>query len=167
MATQEPRASTVSHGERRWPLSEEQANAFVGLVRAGELVSRALDKGLTDRHGIGLHDFEVLLFLDNTTSDGCLPMIELRRRTPLSQSRVSRIVSGLEAKGLVRREPDLEDNRAVTVSITPQGRKVLEAARPQHRRDLDTHLFSVLSDREIRQLAATTTKILAGEQHRR
>lgn len=166
MAKQQPSASDVRGGERRWPLSEEQANAFVGLIRAGELLSRKLDKSMTDRHGIGLHEFEVLLFLDNTTSDGRLPMIELRRRTPLSQSRVSRIVSGLETRSLVRREPDPEDNRAVTVAITPQGRKILEAARPDHRRDLDTHLFSLLSDREIRQLAATTAKILIADQHR-
>lgn len=165
MARQEPTASGLRPDDRSWPLSEEQANAFLGLIRAGEQLFRTLDKGLTDRHGIGLHEFEVLLFLVNIADDGRLPMIELRRRTPLSQSRVSRIVTRLEAKGLVRRAPDADDNRAVTVSITPRGRKVLDAARPQHRRDLHTHLFSLLSDREIRQLAATTNKILTTEQH--
>lgn len=166
MANRPPPTITVGHGDRRWPLSEEQANAFLGLIRAGELLSRKLDKGLTDAHGIGLHQFEVLLFLANTSQDGRLPMTELRRRTPLSQSRVSRIVSGLEAEALVRREPDPTDSRAITVAITPQGRKVLETARSRHHQDLHTHLFSILSDREIRQLAATTAKILTAEQHR-
>ncbi len=96
-----------------------------------------------------------------------MPMTELRRRTPLSQSRVSRIVSGLEGNGLVRREANPSDNRAVTVTITPQGREVYEAARPRHHHDLHEHLLSILSDDEISQLAAITAKILAAQQNQR
>jgi DNA-binding MarR family transcriptional regulator len=146
---------------------EEQAEAFLGLIRAGAALERALDRGLADEHGIGLHQFEVLLFLATSSPDHRLPMTELRRRTPLSQSRVSRVVSGLEADGLVRREPDPADSRAVTVVLTPQGMATLKAARPRHERDLEEHLFSILSDAEIRQLATVTTKLLAGKQHPR
>lgn len=53
-------------------------------------------------------EFEVLLFLASAP-DHRMAMTELRRRTPLSQSRVSRVVSGLEAEGLVRREADPAD----------------------------------------------------------
>ncbi len=145
--------------------TEEQAGAFLGLIRAGAALERALDRGLTDEHGIGLHQFEVLLFLATSSADHTMPMTELRRRTPLSQSRVSRVVSGLEAEGLVRRETDPTDSRAVTVALTPQGMAKFEAARPRHHRDLEEHLFSILSDTEIRQLAALTTKLLAAEEN--
>lgn len=94
-------------------------------------------------------------------------MTELRRRTPLSQSRVSRVVSGLEAEGLVRRETDPNDSRAVTVVLTPQGMATFEAAKPGHHRDLEEHLFSILNDAEIRQLGTITTKLLAAEQNQR
>ena len=141
--------------------SEEQAGAFLGLIRAGSKLEHALDRGLTDEHGIGLHEFEVLLFLATSSADQALPMAELRRRTPLSQSRVSRVVSGLEDRELVRREPDPTDSRAVTVVLTPRGRATFEAARPRHQRDLEEHLFSILSDAEVRQLAAITAKLLA------
>jgi DNA-binding MarR family transcriptional regulator len=147
--------------------SEEQANAFLGLIRAGDALSRALDRSLADDHGIGLHQFEVLLFLATTSADRSMPMTELRRRTPLSQSRVSRVVSDLEAQGLVRREPDPHDSRAVTVVLTSRGMATYEAAWPRHHRDLHEHLFSILTDREIRQLAAITTKILTAEPNRR
>ena len=40
-----------------------------------------------------------------------------------------------------------------------------EAARPRHHRDLEKHLFSILSDAEIRQLATITTKLLAAEEN--
>lgn len=147
--------------------SEEQANAFLGLIRAGTALERALDRGLADEHDIGLHQFEVLLFLAGSTAGRSMPMTELRRRTPLSQSRVSRVVSGLEAEGLVRREVDPGDSRAVIVVLTSKGLATFEAAWPKHHQDLHTHLFSILTDVEIRQLAAITKKILANEQNQR
>lgn len=146
--------------------SEEQAKAFLGLIRAGAALERALDRGLADEHGIGLHQFEVLLFLASC-SGHTMPMTELRRRTPLSQSRVSRVVSGMEAEGLVRRETDPVDTRSINVVMTPQGMATFEAARPRHRRDLEEHLFSILNDAEIRQLATITTKLLDAEQNHR
>lgn len=147
--------------------SEQQANAFLGLIRAGATLERALDRGLASEHGIGLHEFEVLLFLASASPDHTMPMTELRRRTPLSQSRVSRVVSGLEAEGLVRRETDPTDSRAIDVVLTPQGMATFEAAQPRHHQDLHEHLFSILTDVEIRQLAALTTKILEAEQNQR
>ena len=147
--------------------SEEQAKAFLGLIRAGAALERALDRGLAEEQGIGLHQFEVLLFLASSSADHSMPMTELRRRTPLSQSRVSRVVSGLEAEGLVRRETDPNDSRAVTVVLTPQGMATFEAAQPRHQRDLEEHFFSILNDIEIRKLATITTKLLAAEQNRR
>lgn len=147
--------------------SEDRAKAFLGLIRSGAALERALDRGLSDEHGIGLHEFEVLLFLATSSPDRRMPMTELRRRTPLSQSRVSRVVSGLEADGLVRREPDPTDSRAIVVVLTRQGEVTLEAAKPRHQRDLDEYLFSILTDSEIRQLSAMTSKLLASEPYRR
>lgn len=147
--------------------SEDRAKAFLGLIRSGAALERALDRGLSDEHGIGLHEFEVLLFLATSSPDHRMPMTELRRRTPLSQSRVSRVVSGLEADGLVRREPDPTDSRAIVVVLTRQGEVTLEAAQPRHQRDLDEYLFSILTDSEIRQLSAMTSKLLASEPYRR
>ena len=147
--------------------SEDQATAFLGLIRAGTALERALDRGLAAEQDIGLHQFEVHLFLASSSPDHSLPMTELRRRTPLSQSRVSRVVSGLEARGLVRRETDPTDSRAITVTLTPPGRAALNAALPRHHRDLQEHLFSILTETELRQLATITTKLLASDPYQR
>lgn len=148
-------------------ISREYANAFLGLIRASDSVFRALDRSLQDGHGMSLHEYEVLLFLAAFSSDLTMPMTELRRRTPLSQSRVSRVVSGLEDRGLVRRTTDPTDNRAITVAITQVGLEKYQSARNRHLRDLDEHLFAVLTEREIRQLAAITAKILAAHSNQR
>ena len=148
-------------------LTRQHANAFLGLIRASDSIFRALDRSLQDGHGISLHEYEVLLFLAVFSPDQSMPMTDLRRRTPLSQSRVSRVVSGLEASGLVRRSTDDVDKRAVTVTLTQQGLEKYQSAQDRHLRDLDQHLFSVLTEQEINQLAAITAKILAAHRDRR
>jgi len=146
-------------------LEPERANAFLGLVRAGDSLARRFDRTLQDEHGLSLHQFEVLLFLAVFAEDHTMQMTELRHRTPLSQSRVSRVVAGLEADGLVARGSDPNDSRAVNVTITAQGTDVFKAAQDRHLDDLEQHLFSLLTDREIRQLATITHKILSAYQH--
>jgi DNA-binding MarR family transcriptional regulator len=141
-------------------LRHECAGAFLGLIRSSDSVFRALDSSLQDGYGISLHEYEVLLFLAVFSDDHTMPMTELRRRTPLSQSRVSRVVSGLEDRGFVRRTTDPTDNRAVTVTLTQQGLEKYQSAQDRHLRDLDQHLFSILTEQEIGQLATITAKIL-------
>lgn len=145
-------------------LQLEYANAFLGLIRASDSVFRSLDRSLQDGHGISLHEYEVLLFLAVFSTDQSMMMTELRRRTPLSQSRVSRVVCGLEDQGLVFRTTDPTDKRAVTVTLTQQGLEKYQSAQDNHLRDLHDHLFSVLTEQEIHQLAAITTKVLAAGQ---
>ncbi len=145
-------------------LQRDYADAFLGLIRASDSVFDALDRSLQADHGISLHEYEVLLFLAVFSTNHTMPMMELRRRTPLSQSRVSRVVSGLEAEGLVRRTSDPTDSRAVTVVLTREGLDKYKSAQDDHLRDLDENLFSVLTEREIGQLARITAKILAARQ---
>lgn len=143
-------------------LEPVRAQAFLGLIRAGDKLERALDATLQREHDLSLQAFEVLLFLAVFSDDRELSMSELRRRTPLSQSRVSRLVAQLEADGLVARVNDPSDTRAVNVRITSRGIDAFRAAQDRHLDDLQHHLFSKLTCREIRQLATITTKILDG-----
>lgn len=148
-------------------VTRDYAQAFLGLIRASDSLFRALDRSLQDEHGISLHEYEVLLFLSDHSEDRSMPMTELRQRTPLSQSRVSRVVSGLEDRGFVGRATDPTDNRAVTVTLTQQGLEKYRSSQDRHLEDLDRHLFSVLSEREIKQLAAITAKLLADDADHR
>lgn len=146
-------------------LSRTEATAFLGLILAGDALSRALDRGLRE-HGMSLHEFEVLLVLSFFSDDGTMPMLEIRRQSPLSQSRVSRVVSALDEQGLVTRRSDPDDSRAVIVAITQQGREVFEANKPHHKRDLERHLFSLLTPAELEQLASITDKLLDARQNK-
>ncbi len=141
-------------------LTPRYARAFLGLVRAGETLDRALDAELSARHSLTLRAFEVLLFLAVFSARGSMRMSDLIAQAPLSQSRVSRLVAELEARGLVERRGVADDARAWEVTITPLGLKTFRAAQDTHLDQLDRRLFSRLSSAEIDQLGSITAKIL-------
>ena len=153
-------AGIVYRPDRLKHATPQRASAFLGLVRAGETLARGLDAELERDHGISLRAHEVLVVLALFAPGGRLRMAELNERTPLSQSRVSRLVAELEARGLVLRSPADGDGRGVQVSITARGIEKFRAAQDTHLAGLERLLFARLTERETRQLAALTGKIL-------
>lgn len=141
-----------------------RARAFLGLVRAGTALYRDLSARLEAAHGISLHAFEVLLHLAVFSADGRLTLSQLVAQAPLSQSRVSRLVAGLEADGLVVRASSAGDGRGVDVAITDAGLDVFRRAQATHLADLDERLFSRLTWDEVTQLATITAKLLDDEE---
>jgi DNA-binding MarR family transcriptional regulator len=87
-------------------------------------------------------------------------MTALIRQAPLSQSRVSRLVTELERRDLVRRTGDEQDARAVLVDLTEEGLRVLREAQPTHHRGLTDGLFSRLTREEAAELARLTAKLV-------
>jgi DNA-binding MarR family transcriptional regulator len=153
---------SAQHGVR-YP-SGVYAQAFLGLLRAGEALERALDADLRAKHGLSLRGYEVLLHLAAFSTDGRrLAMTQLARQAPLSQSRVSRLIAGLEAQGLVRRTGDERDSRAVVVVLTDTGLDMLRRAQDTHHRELTERLFARLTEAEIAELARLTGKLLDGD----
>lgn len=60
---------------------------------------------------------------------GARSLGELAEAEQVTAATMSRLVSGLEGEGLVRRERDRSDARRLSVSATPAGRAALEAGR--------------------------------------
>ncbi len=76
---------------------------------------------------------------------------ELARAEQVEPPTISRLVDALVRDGLVVREPDPDDARAVIVRATPEGRRTLERGRAQRLEALEASLRG-LSDRELRAL---------------
>lgn len=140
--------------------SRTHARAFLGLVRAGEALDRGLDADLRAAHNLSLRGFEVLLHLAAFSPEGGLRISQLTAQAPLSQSRVSRLISELETQGLVTRSAAERDNRGVLVSITDRGLDMLRRAQDTHFTGLHRRLFAHLTWAEITKLANLTTTIL-------
>lgn len=141
-------------------LTPARARAFLGLVRTGDRLARHLSATLERAHGISLHAFEVLLHLAVFSRNRQRRMADLTEQTPLSQSRVSRLVADLERRGLVERSQLDADRRGVVVAITPEGLDLFRRAQETHLADLEARFFGRLSPEELEQLTELTSRIV-------
>ena len=92
------------------------------------------------------------------SAGGELGLRALRQRLGLSKANASEVTSALEQRGLIRRETDPRDRRALNIALTPLGRALVDELFPGHaRRVRDT--FTVLDDGEKRELARLCRKL--------
>ena len=88
------------------------------------------------------------------------PLIrELAVYTVVDPSTLSRSLDQLQADGLVRREADSADSRAVRVFITEAGRSTLEARLP-HMAKAQARMFRGIPEAERQAFTATLQKML-------
>lgn len=91
----------------------------------------AIERALKD-HELGVSEFEVLERLATEDDDQCR-MTQLGEALHLSQSALSRVVGRLERDGFATRCMCPTDRRGIYVTITDEGRRRYEAAKPAHR----------------------------------
>ena len=90
--------------------------------------------------GLRVPEWRVLACLYDR--DGSM-ITQLARIALVEQSRLTRIIAGMEEKGLVRRQSDPNDGRRVRIFVTPQGRDITGLLVPkarQHEANLLEHL---------------------------
>lgn len=90
--------------------------------------------------------------------ENALTLSELSERMLRVNSNTTAMVDHLEAKGLVKREPDPKDRRATRVKLTEAGTKLWEEVVPKHD-DFIRWLLSALTDFETTALTALLGKI--------
>lgn len=78
----------------------------------------------------------------------------LAKATSASVSRLSHVITRLEARGLVRRVPCEEDGRATNAVLTETGAEFVAQATPGHLEAARSQLLGALTAEQIRQLAA-------------
>src|SRR5581483_7594140 len=89
---------------------------------------------------------------------GSLPQCDLGRKLLKSSPNITIVLDNLETAGLVRRDRTSQDRRLVTVSLTDQGKKLIEEAFPKHAARL-ADLFAVLTPQEQEELARISKKL--------
>jgi DNA-binding MarR family transcriptional regulator len=95
-------------------------------------VCAALERELSDRHGLGVSDFEVLERLAESPERKSRAQ-DLADSVHLSQSALSRLVDRLARNGLVERCACDMDRRGVYVVLTDAGARRHAEAVPTHR----------------------------------
>ena len=138
---------------RRAELSDTPVKLACEISRIWRAHRRAdqAEGSVMSQPGAGL----ILSFLaigDGTTQ------LELVRATHLRAPSVSAIVRKMEAEGLVRREADTTDKRAIRVYLTDAGR-ALDADTIASIKELNVRSLVGLSDSEISEIMRLLTKI--------
>lgn len=139
-------------------LDREELSAWRGLLRAHAGLTRELDAELTREHDLPLSSYEVLLFLADA-EDGRMRMSELADSVLLSRSGLTRLVDRLERQGLLKRERCESDARGLFAEITPEGRRVFDAARHTHLDGVRKLFLSRFSRAELRAIGALWQKL--------
>jgi len=148
---------TGARGDRaiqRTPDEVLALHSFVTLVRASESVMARVSEGAA-RFGLTHSQFGVLEALWHLG-----PMSQRRLATKLLQSggNVSVVAGNLEKRGLIARRREPSDNRVMKVSLSAQGRRLIERAFPPVARMI-TECFEVLAGDEHRQLAGLCQRV--------
>jgi DNA-binding MarR family transcriptional regulator len=139
-------------------LDKEELGAWRGLLRAHAGLTRELDAELSREHDLPLSSYEVLLFL-NDSEEGRMRMSELADSVLLSRSGLTRLVDRLERQGLLRRERCNSDARGLFAEITPEGRRLFDAARQTHLDGVRRLFLSHFSRAELRTLGSLWQKL--------
>ncbi|MFT4798478.1 MAG: DNA-binding MarR family transcriptional regulator [Candidatus Azotimanducaceae bacterium] len=138
-------------------IQDDLADAILIEIRR---VVRAIDldsKQMVRQHGV---TGPQLVTLRSVARLGPITVTALARAVNLSQPTVTGILARLEQQGLVRRERDSQDRRAVRTTITDRGRSVLFDT-PKPLEDRFRRKLAQLMDWEQTQTLATLQHIAA------
>lgn len=142
-------------------LGPAELAAWRGLLRAHAHLVRELDRELQERHGLPLHEYEVLLVLHEAEGHR-LRMSELAEAVLLSQSGLTRLVDRLARQGLVDRVRCEHDGRGLYASLTADGIARLRGARPTHLDGVRRLFLDRLTDPDLAALAAIWRRLERG-----
>lgn len=139
-------------------LRHEDRVAVARLHALLELLPTALDRELAPT---GLTSFELTLLEALHEADaGRLRLSALAARTNATLPRLSRVVTGLERKGLVERAACEEDGRATNAVLTAAGRDAYRDGRPRYDAAVRTMILDGLDERGVDDLASIAYAIL-------
>lgn len=158
-----PRYECLAEAAQQFPdLDPTTCEAFLHLIRAGDDLWRSMGSHFTE-HGITQGRFMIMMLLLDKKHGGCP-----RPRTPaeladfaqVSRATITGLLDTLERDGFVRREPDANDRRMVTVHLTKRGEDFMHELLPRHFR-LISALMAGLNPSECKTLVRLLAKVIA------
>lgn len=136
---------------------------YSDLVRFETELWGAVDARLQAACDLQLTWFEIMRLLDERA--GCR-VLDLAEEFRITVGGTSKVVDRIEAAGYCRRRANPGDRRSSIVELTASGRRVLAKAAKVFDDELEIRLGSVLTERSLKQLAATLADLRAAYRAR-
>ncbi|MEJ1973114.1 MAG: MarR family transcriptional regulator [Lacunisphaera sp.] len=169
-----PRYDCLIEASKEFPdLDPSAVEAFLHLLLTGDDVFAVSERNLSE-HGISHGRFGVLMLLwrsnqprvaQATDDEECVAgprtPAELADAAGVTRATMTGLIDTLERDGLVKREPDQNDRRMMSVVLTLKGEKFLGSFLPGHFK-LISSLMATLSESERKALVSLLMKV---QQH--
>jgi DNA-binding MarR family transcriptional regulator len=140
-------------------LSAEELDSWLSVVRLMTWLPWSIDQQLQRDSKLGMVDYQVMAVLSES-AQWTMRMSSLAEVTNASLSRLSRVVTRLEKRGLVRREPDATDGRFTNAILTEEGFQALAEAAPGHVAHVRSLVIDVLTPEQLRRLGRDADRIM-------
>jgi DNA-binding MarR family transcriptional regulator len=166
-----PRYECLLEAAKEFPeLDPSAAEAFLHLLHSGDEAFGVAERSLSG-HGISQGRFCVLMLLWRSVqpraarllgADACTPgprtPAELAEAAGVTRATMTGLVDTLERDGYVKREPDPDDRRMMSVRLTAKGERFLRDFLPGHFK-VTAAIMATLSETERKTLVRLLTKI--------
>jgi len=156
------RRDHVHHVLEQWrreaPELDRSPLGVVGRIsRLAQLVQLELERVFA-AHGVNGGEFDVLASLRRAGRPYRLTPTELSKALIVTSGGMTKRLAALERRGLIRREPDPDDKRSKAVTLTPEGKRLVEEILPEHWSN-EGHLLGDLTSKERAELASLLEKL--------
>jgi DNA-binding MarR family transcriptional regulator len=141
-------------------LTATELDSWLSLVRLMIWLPWSIDQQLQRDSKLGVVEYQVLAMLSKTP-ERAMRMSSLAMVTNASLSRLSHLVTRLEKRGLVRREPDPADGRFTNAILTEEGFQTLAEAAPGHVAHVRSLVIDALSPEQLRRVGRAADRIMS------
>jgi DNA-binding MarR family transcriptional regulator len=139
--------------KREAPELDRSPMGVVGRIsRLAQLLQAELEPVFA-LHGVNGGEFDVLASLRRAGKPYRLTPTELSKALMVTSGGMTKRLAALEGRGLISREPDPSDRRSTAVTLTREGKRLVEAILPEHVAN-EQRLLTELSGRQRSELAA-------------
>ena len=141
-------------------LTAEELQSWLAVVRLMTWLPWSVDQQLRRDSNLAMVEYQVLAML-SSGPDRTRRMSSLAEWANVSMSHLSRIVTRLERRGLVRRERDPTDGRFTNAILTDLGFQTILEAAPGHIAHVRSIVIDVLSSEQLRRLGRDADRIVS------
>ena len=133
--------------------NELDLSTLVVFTRAENTIHR-IEYQTIKQSGLTPAQFGVLEALYNK---GDLRICELIEKILTTSGNITVVIKDLEKEGLIEKKPDPNDKRSCIISLTEEGKKIIEDILPNHIKNIK-EIFEVLTDEEKNTLKTILKK---------
>lgn len=166
-----PRYECLLEAAKEFPdLDPSAAEAFLHLLHTGDEVFAVSDRSLAG-HNISHGRFGVLMLLWRSVQPRAAKLLgedecvagprtpaELADAAGVTRATMTGLIDTLERDGFVKREPDPDDRRMMSVLLTSRGERFMQEFLPRHFKAIAA-IMSTLTESERKTLVGLLTKV--------